>query len=71
MEILPEDDRLEAKGIKRSNDTAIQRVVLSLHPAFLQGFLALFRSLDIMKSRRGLMPCNSFFMLEKLQTRLE
>ena len=42
MEIIPEDDWLLAEGIKRSNDTAIQRVVLSLHPAFLQGFLELF-----------------------------
>ena len=42
VEIIPEDDWLLAEGIKRSNDTAIQRVVLSLHPAFLQGFLELF-----------------------------
>ena len=71
MEIIPEDEWLLAQGIKRSNVTAIQRVILTLHPAFLQGFLELFRSPDVMNPRRGLMPCNSFFMLKNFKNRLQ
>ena len=69
--MIPEDDWLLAKGIKRINDATIQRVVLTLHPAFLQGFLAKFVSPDVMNPRRGLIPCNPFFMLEHFKNRLQ